>query len=119
MRAKDGVGHYGETVAERHLVEAGYEVLARNWRAPEGELDLVVRKGDALVFVEVKCRSSIDFGEPSEAVGPRKARRIRLLAQRWLAETRPAYAPTIRFDVISVLRSERGAATVTHLEAAF
>jgi putative endonuclease len=85
---------------------AGYEVLDRNWRCRDGELDLVVRRGTTLVFCEVKTRSGRTFGEPFEAVTRTKRSRIRRLAARWLRErngrliSRPH---DLRFDVASVL----------------
>lgn len=120
MRAKDGVGRYGERVALDHLVADGFEVLDRNWRCPEGEIDLVaVDPADgSLVFVEVKTRSSLDYGLPAEAVSWRKARRLRVLAGRWLAE-HDRYFASVRFDVVAVLRQPRGAALVEHLREAF
>lgn len=118
MRAKDGIGRYGENVAVRHLTDRGLEILERNWRCPRGEIDIVARDGDCVVFVEVKTRSSVEFGEPAEAVSPTKARRLRGLAMEWLEERRPKRAD-IRFDVVSVLRSRVGAAQVEHLQGAF
>lgn len=70
------------------------------------------------MFCEVKTRSGTGFGTPAEAVGVAKARRVRALACRWIAERRPPYAE-LRFDVVSVLRRPRGAATVHHLRGAF
>ncbi|MEP6599789.1 MAG: YraN family protein [Actinomycetota bacterium] len=123
MRAKDAVGRYGERVAERHLADAGLTILARNWRCPAGELDLVARDGAVLVFCEVKTRSSTDFGDPAEAVIRTKATRIRGLALRWLAEQRDlggsAFWPELRFDVVSVVRQRSGAASVRHVRGAF
>ncbi len=118
MRAKDAVGRYGEDVAVRHLREHGLEVLDRNWRSRTGELDIVAREGRTIVFVEVKTRSSVDYGVPAEAVTLRKARRIHVLAHEWLAETGHRYGD-LRFDVISVLRPRRGATLVEHLRGAF
>ncbi|GAC1324304.1 MAG: YraN family protein [Mycobacteriales bacterium] len=118
VRAKDAIGRYGEDVAARHLQQAGYELLDRNWRCPRGEIDIVARDGATLVFCEVKTRSSLDYGTPAEAVGPVKARRIRVVACQWLVANRPAYAE-LRFDVVSVLRQRRGAALVEHLRGAF
>jgi putative endonuclease len=113
------LGRWGEDVAARHLQEGGAEVLERNWRCREGELDLVVRDGDAIVFVEVKTRSGRGYGEPAEAVTRLKARRIHLLAARWLAEHRPPGGPwDLRFDVVSVLRTADGP-EVVHLHGAF
>ncbi|MDP8937634.1 MAG: YraN family protein [Actinomycetota bacterium] len=84
--------------------ERGYTVLARNWRCPSGELDLVVRRGRTVVFCEVKTRSSTAFGAPVEAVTPVKQARLRRLAGCWLeAAGRPASVSDLRFDVASVL----------------
>jgi putative endonuclease len=123
MRAKDAVGKYGERVAARHLMDSGLRLLATNWRCPEGEVDIIARDGDVLVFCEVKTRSSTAYGDPGEAVGPDKAARIRGLALLWLAEQRDegdsAYWPELRFDVVCVIRQAQGSATVRHLRAAF
>ena len=119
MRAKDAIGQYGQRVAEQFLVDAGLIVLARNWRCVDGELDLIVTDGPVLVFCEVKTRSSTAYGDPAEAVLGAKAARLRRLAVRWLAEQKaygdPRYWPELRFDVVSVLRQPRGAASVRHL----
>lgn len=123
MRAKDAVGQYGERVAERHLRDAGLTVVARNWRCPDGELDIIAFEGEVLVFCEVKTRTATTFGDPAEAVSTAKARRIRHLALRWLDEQRvrgqTRFWAELRFDVVSVLRQPRGAADVVHLRAAF
>lgn len=114
------LGRYGEQVAADHLVAAGMTVLARNWRCPEGELDLVLRDVDGtVVFCEVKTRSGTAFGEPSEAVGRRKARKVRTLACRWLADHRPPGVRDLRFDVVSVVRTRGHAPVVQHLQGAF
>jgi putative endonuclease len=120
MRVKDAVGRYGEEVAVAHLEAAGAEVLARNWRCRDGELDIVARDGDQLLIVEVKTRSSVAFGSPAEAVDRVKANRIRRLALQWIASERERGEPfwsAVRFDVIAVLR--RGEPRVTHVKGAF
>jgi putative endonuclease len=123
MRAKDAVGKYGERVAARHLMDSGLHLLATNWRCPEGEVDIIARDGNVLVFCEVKTRSSTAYGDPAEAVSPDKASRIRGLALLWLAEQRDGesstFWPELRFDVVSVIRQPQGSATVRHLRAAF
>lgn len=118
MRAKDALGRYGEDVAARYLEATGLTLVERNWRCSDGEIDIVARQRGALVFCEVKTRSGVAFGVPAEAVTPAKAARIRRLAARYLAERQPRYLE-LRFDVVSVLRSPRGAAAVEHLPAAF
>jgi putative endonuclease len=113
VRAKDGLGRYGEDVAARYLAGAGLVVLARNWRCTEGEIDIVARQGDVLVICEVKTRRSTAHGTPVEAVTPRKADRLRVLAQRWLA-AHSARPRAVRFDVIAVLAQGPGAANIDH-----
>lgn len=103
--ARQRLGAHGERVAARRYEAAGYEVVARNWRCGDGELDLVLRRGDTLVFAEVKTRTSDRFGHPAEAVTGPKQRRIRRLAQRFCAETGQR-ARVLRFDVVSVLRGQ-------------
>ena len=120
MTDRAALGRYGEDLAAEHLAACGMTVLARNWRCTEGELDRVLRDGDGtLVFCEVKTRSGTGFGEPAEAVGRVKARRLRVLAARWLAEHRPAGGGEVRFDVVSVVRRRGEAPRLTHLRAAF
>jgi putative endonuclease len=112
------LGNHGERIAAAYLTAAGLRVLDRNWRCRDGELDIVARDGDTLVFCEVKTRRGVGFGHPAEAVTPVKQRRLRTLAQRWLA-THDEHAPDLRFDVVGVLVGSRGPAAVTHLAGAF
>jgi putative endonuclease len=112
------VGANGEAAVARWYEARGYEVLDRNWRVREGELDLVVRGGGSVVFCEVKTRRSDRFGLPVEAVTARKQQRLRLLAARWL-DTHPVARGALRFDVASVVPDGRGAWTVSVLEHAF
>jgi putative endonuclease len=113
VRAKDGIGQYGERVAARHLTDAGLEIVERNWRCSFGELDLVARDGPVVVFAEVKTRSSEAFGDPAEAVDQVKAARLRRLAGLWLEAHGMDHAE-VRFDVVSVLRARSGPAQVDH-----
>jgi putative endonuclease len=99
------IGTQGEELAARWYRAAGYEVVARNWRCRDGELDLIVRDHDTAVFCEVKTRSSDRFGLPAEAVGPAKQRRIRSLAVQFLSQN-PQRARNLRFDVAAVLGGE-------------
>lgn len=118
MRAKDAIGQYGENVAARHLTDAGLEILERNWRCAEGEIDIVARDRDVLVICEVKTRSSAVCGLPVEAVTRKKADQLRRLALVWLRE-HPAGGADVRFDVVSVMRRPVGAAIVEHVRGAF
>ena len=105
--ARRVVGQHGEDAAAAWYAAAGYEVLDRNWRVREGELDLVVGNAATVAFCEVKTRRGDAFGLPAEAVTARKRQRIRLLAGRWLA-THTTTAPLLRFDVAAVLPDGRG-----------
>ena len=113
------LGRWGEDLAVQHLTAAGLEVLDRNWRCVEGELDVVARDGDGtVVFVEVKTRAGTGFGLPTEAVGHVKQRKLRVLASRWLAE-HPTGRCGLRFDVVGIVRRPGEAPTVSHLRGAF
>lgn len=93
MNARGALGRYGEDLAARLLAEAGMAVVERNWRCRAGEIDIVARDGDALVFCEVKTRRSQGFEHPMAAVGPVKADRLQP-TRRDLA--RPARRATAR-----------------------
>lgn len=98
-------GQAGEDHAARWYEGQGYEVLERNWRRRQGELDLIVRRGATVVFVEVKTRTTDRYGTGAESVLPAKQRRIRRLAARWLSELTPAVGRSrveARFDVVSI-----------------
>lgn len=107
------LGAAGEALAERWYRRHGYKVVDRNWRCRAGELDLVLRRGQTIVFCEVKTRSSRRFGHPLEALTPAKQARIHRLAMQWLEATRTR-RKDIRFDVAAV---ERGRVEV--FESAF
>ncbi len=113
--ARRALGARGEDAAAAWYVRQGYEVVVRNWRCREGELDLIVRNGRTYVFCEVKTRTSSVFGAPVEAVTRDKQMRIRRLAARWLEDGAPGPAKDIRFDVASVL----GPRDVEVVEGAF
>ena len=114
------LGRWGEDLAAEQLAAGGLRVLARNWRCSQGELDLVGVEADGtVVFVEVKTRAGTGFGTPAEAVGWRKAGRIRRLACAWLTEHRPAGATGLRFDVVGIVRCPGAPPEVTHLRGAF
>jgi putative endonuclease len=114
MRAKDALGRYGEELAVAHLRRQGLTIVARNWRCPAGELDVIARDGNALVICEVKTRRSLAYGAPIEAVSPRKLRRLRELALRWLDEQQ-VHVPEIRFDVIGIVQPATGRPVLEHL----
>ncbi|MEQ1788245.1 MAG: YraN family protein [Acidimicrobiales bacterium] len=100
--ARRALGAAGEARAAAWYEARGYAIVHRNWRCREGELDLVVRRGRELVFVEVKTRRTDRFGTPAEAVTIDKQRRLRRLASRYLDATGER-ASSLRFDVVGIL----------------
>jgi putative endonuclease len=92
----------GETIAGIYLEKQGYKILARNYRCPLGEIDLVAMDQERVVFVEVKTREGLSFGEPREGVGPKKMRKLSMLGLYYLKAHGLLEAPA-RFDVVSVL----------------
>ena len=99
MKTKER-GDAGERRACEILRDAGYLIVARNWRTRFGEIDIVARDGETLVFVEVKMRSCEGFGGPEAALTPAKQRRIIAAASEFLAQTR-AEVP-VRFDLVAI-----------------
>lgn len=111
-------GDAGEASAVRWLEGRGYEVVARNFLCHGGELDIVARKDDELVFVEVKTRGSREFGGPAEAVDARKRGRMVRAAEIYLLRF-GARPPVCRFDVVQVENTAGGGIAVSHLPDAF
>jgi putative endonuclease len=117
-RRTDELGKWGEDLAADYLAGIGLVVLSRNWRCRHGEVDLIATDGERLVVCEVKTRSGTGYGEPSEAVTPAKAARIRRVTAQWLRTYRVGWCE-IRFDVLAVLCPPDGPVTVEHLQGAF
>lgn len=113
-RVASAIGAHGEELACEYLSGLGYELVDRNWRCDQGELDIVARDGACLVFCEVKTRRSVAFGSPVEAVTRDKAGRLRRLAVSWLHE-HAVRAQEVRIDVIGILSPAGAPAQVEHL----
>ncbi|PIE57014.1 MAG: YraN family protein [Desulfobulbus propionicus] len=95
------IGLRGEKLAAQYLKKRGYTLLERNYRERCGEIDLIARQGDCLVFIEVKTRTSRRFGDPAEAVDVRKQRQLGRLALSYLGRHN-LLDTFVRFDVVSV-----------------
>ncbi len=106
-RARRQTGIFGEERAAAVLREAGYRLLARNYRCPQGEVDFVAEEGGQIVFVEVKARRGEAFGGPAAAVTHAKRRRLARAAVHYLAANRMLERPA-RFDVVTLLESRAG-----------
>lgn len=115
--AGPGAGNAGEDLACAHLEKNGFRILARNYRCPAGEVDIVARDGDVTVFVEVKDRTGRSHGEGFESVTAKKRHRIVVAARRFAAQA-GLWDASLRFDVISIERQE-GGAVIRHDRGAF
>jgi len=114
------LGRWGEERAARFLVERGWTVLARNYRFGRREVDLVVRRGDLVVFVEVKTRAGPAYGAPLEAVTRLKRREVEAVAGHFLRR-HGLTGVQVRFDALGILvrRGPRTAVEVEHVEDAW
>lgn len=112
------LGAKSEDRAAQLLMEKGMKILARNFRCPLGEIDLVAQDGPTLVFVEVKSRRSLDFGPASLAVNWRKQKKLAQLAQFFIKQNKLFNVPC-RFDVISIHYPEPGKPILDHIPNAF
>jgi putative endonuclease len=111
---RKALGDFGERLAARHLSERGLQILARNYRCEDGELDIIAAAGEVLVGCEVKTRRSLRYGSPLEAVDRLKVDRVHRLTRRWAEENSYPYA-RIRVDVVTVIKPRRGPAELRHL----
>jgi len=118
LTAAHALGKRGEDLAHRYLQRQGYTIVGRNFRtrSGSGEVDLIGWKGEVLAFIEVKSRSSTEFGEPERAVDAEKRRALVIAAREY---TRRAHVDwsCVRFDVLSIVFPEP--ARFTLLEDAF
>lgn len=108
MHRKHEIGTFGEQIAIQTLKDAGYKVIAQNYRTREGEIDIIALDGDTLVFVEVKTRSNAFFGHPLEAVSPFKVKKIKRVAISFLQRYGFKDIENIRFDVLGIILSKEG-----------
>jgi putative endonuclease len=111
--ARTHLGTKGEDIAAAYLQQQGHLLLERNFRTRYGEVDLVTRHGDAIVFVEVRTRRTATYGTPEESVTARKGQRLVLAAQQYLQDNSMEQAHW-RIDLVSV-RMQGGQPKVTHL----
>ncbi len=121
MNRAQKIGKIGEEKACRYLKRKGFEILAQNYWAPSGEIDIIAKDRDILVFVEVKTRSSRQFGMPSDAVHHQKQQHIIRTAQHYI-DKKQLYDTPARFDVIEIMIAERGifsTTSVNHIKNAF
>lgn len=110
------LGQHGEQLVADSLESAGWRILERNHRLPQGEIDIIALDGRSLVFVEVKTRRTLLTGVPQASVTAAKLRRLRLLAGIYLMDNAPPHVD-VRIDVIGVLFGGDDAPAIEHLRA--
>jgi putative endonuclease len=113
------LGRLGEEQAARFLEARGWTILERNVRSGRKEVDLIVRRGKVLAFVEVKCRRGVGFGDPLEAITAAKRREIARVARDWLGGRDLPPLTEIRFDAVSVYWPRGGKPRIQHVPDAF
>lgn len=116
MNSKADTGSRGEALAADFLERKGYSVLERNYRHKRSEIDLIVRKNELLVFVEVKAKANVSHGHPEIAVDDRKAAKVMEGAEHYIDSI--GWKHNIRFDVIAITFSD-SAYDIEHFEDAF
>ena len=114
MGAKDVLGKEGEQAAASYLESCGFRILDRNWRCPDGEIDIVAVERHTLVVCEVKTRSSSQRGTPLESVSRAKRNRLRRLAIRWLTAHGVRF-DQVRIDILGVQPGPDGNLAVEHV----
>jgi putative endonuclease len=112
------VWHFGEESACAFLRKKGYKIIDRNYRTTVGEIDIIARNREVLLFVEVRTRSSSDFAQPWESIGYRKQKHLRLAAKAYVQE-KAIYDAEFRFDVISITLSDAVKPQIDWIQNAF
>lgn len=116
MADHNELGKKGEQLAINFLVKKGYTILDKNWRYQKAEIDIIAQKKDTLAVVEVKTRSSIDFGNPQDFVNPKKIKLLVSAIDEYIISK--DLDVNVRFDIIAIFR-EGNNFTIEHLEDAF
>jgi putative endonuclease len=118
MKSTTTIGRQGEDLAVDWLRAHGYTLVARNYRRRFGEVDVIARQGEYLVFIEVKTRSSSRFGSPFDAVTLRKQQQLSRIAKDYLVRNKIMDTPC-RFDVLSIILAEDSSPTIDIVVNAF
>lgn len=123
MHNKKIIGKIGEDMACEYLYQEGYEILERNFRCRLGEIDIIATKNNkkadkSLIFVEVKTRTSLNYGRPSEAINNIKKQHILKVAKYYILKNK-IKNPIVRFDAIEVLLEKQKTCSINHIKQAF
>lgn len=116
MAAHNDLGNEGEKLAVKHLLDHGYEILETNYRFQKAEVDVIAQKAEILAVVEVKTRTSTDFGNPEEFVKPKKIKLLVKAIDEYV--NRNDLDVEVRFDIIAILH-DKNKITINHIKDAF
>ena len=100
-------GALGEKIAGKYMEKNGYQILLRNYSVPPGEIDLIAKKDDIIIFAEVKTRTTNQYGCPEESINTARVNRIRKVAQYFLKGFKGGENYDTRFDIVSILADRR------------
>lgn len=112
------LGKTGEDAATNYLISQGYRICQRNYKVPTGEIDIIAKESDTIVFIEVKTRRSLSCGTPAQSVGYYKQQKI-IQTARWFLRQGQMEGCPCRFDVIEVYVSSERTLRIRHLRGAF
>lgn len=115
---KKDIGKEGENIAAKYLAEKGFEIIKRNYQYGHGEIDIVAKDKEFLVFIEVKTRLNLEYGEPEYAINTKKIKQIKKMAELYLFDKEIEEA-NCRFDVVAILLNDVSNPQITHYENAF
>ena len=116
MAQHNQLGKKGEQLAVDFLLKKGYTIVARNYRFDKAEVDIIAKKGDTLAIIEVKTRSTSDFGNPQDFVKPKQIQRLVKAVDEYV--TVNELDVEVRFDIIAIVKEKQGF-SIEHLENAF
>jgi len=117
--SSSNTGHEGEELAAQFLIDKGFKIIKRNFRFGKvGELDIVAKDGETLVFVEVKYRKSLEYGEPETGLTANKKRQLKKIAEAYMY-INEVNDTECRFDVVAILELQKGNPEIRHYKNAF
>lgn len=115
---KKDIGKEGEDIAVKYLTEKGFEIIERNYHYSHGEIDIIANDKQQLVFVEVKTRFNLDYGEPEYAINLKKIKQIKKMAELYLFD-KEIEEVDCRFDVVAIILGDSSNPMIKHYENAF
>jgi putative endonuclease len=118
MAEHNDLGDAGEELAALHLLKNGYNILMRNYVFQKGEIDIIARKKDIIVIVEVKTRSTPDFGDPQDFLKPGQIQRLVATANHFVENFVEDEDVNVRFDIVAIIKNKAGT-KLEHIEDAF